>query len=296
MWWGRKNSALLVDFENVVRPPDNSLVARLANWVDWLERGEFDADRRRRRFLAKRVYWNSHCEGNRPIFERQGFDAFACPAAVKDKKSAADIWIALDAIDLTTEFRQLEEIIIISTDTDFIPVVNRLREKKKEVAVVVNEDNLSSDVYPLHADTVIPLRDLRAATTYERQRRLWFAKPRSAASAPQPPPAPVDIAPTAKASEPPRRRRSRNADSPKFDLANAAALVAQAAQAQPGLFISRETVRNVLRPVAGFSTTGRYPWLGCGSYCSMLKTLASLRQDLEVRVYADGGCAIRILV
>jgi CubicO group peptidase (beta-lactamase class C family) len=287
--------ALMMDFENVVRPPDMSFIAKLDNWVTWLEHGGFDPDRRRRKFLAKRVYWNSHCEGNRPIFERRGFDAFACPSAVKDKRSAADIWIALDAIDLTIDFRNLEEVIIISTDTDFVPVVNRLREKGKAVVVVVNEDNLSSNVYPLHADTVIYLKDLRAATLYDPPKRGWFARSTNASPAPTPVPAAATPAPQVEVSKPAPAEKSKPSPlAPTFDLQAAAVLVLNAARVQPGLFISRKTVCNVLRGVSGFSTIGKQQWLGCGDYCTMLKAFASQRRELEVAQYKDGGCAIRL--
>lgn len=284
---------MLVDFENIVRPPDTKLIASIANWVGWFEDGQFDPQRRRRTFLSKRVYWNSHCEGHRPIFERQGFDAFACPAAVKDKKSAADIWIALDAIDLLAEHKALQEVIILSTDTDFVPVVNRLREKNKSVVVLGNEANLSAGLYALHADVVVPLTDLRMAATYTRANKTWWGGARKD---------PVRVVVRQQAEQPVAAPAERNATAqpqakisspPKFDLTGAAAMILQAAEAQPGLYISRETVRNVLRGVSGFATTGKYPWLGCGNYCSMLAEMAKRQTKLEHTRYNDGGCAIR---
>jgi hypothetical protein len=76
-------------------------------------------------------------------------------------------------------------------------------------------------------------------------------------------------------------------------LNGAAAMILQAANAQPGLYISKETVRNVLRGVSGFATTGKYPWLGCGNYCAMLAEMSKRQPKLEHTKYKDGGCAIR---
>ena len=69
--WRRTRSALFVDFENIqVAPTPGSVSSLLA----WIEDGKFDADGKRRRLLARRIYWNSTAEKHRDVFVAAGFD------------------------------------------------------------------------------------------------------------------------------------------------------------------------------------------------------------------------------
>jgi len=276
----RVKSALLVDFDNVhITLKDRGrpdFVARIAHWTAWLEDGGFDPKGRRRRFVTKRVYWNGHFDLHREAFEGAGFSAFACRGQTQSKKSSADIVITLDAMEILSEHHGVREVVLLSMDTDFVPVVNRLQAKGLSVAAMGNEENSSAVVYRDHADHVIRLGEFRKALDYQRPARTWFGL-RRAAPAPKPArPAPALVK-----------------TAPSFDLnASAERIVAAAAQS-PGSSISRETVRRVLSGVDGFATTGANPWLGCGSYKRMITALADLRpKQLRVLEYKNGGAAL----
>ncbi len=148
MFASRVRSALLVDFDNVhITLKDrgrDDLAGRIAHWVAWLEDGGFDPRGRRRKFLTKRVYWNGHFDLHREVFEDAGFDAFACRGQTASKKSSADIVITLDAIEILSEHPSVKEVILLSMDTDFVPVVNRLQAKGLAVAAMGNEENSSA--------------------------------------------------------------------------------------------------------------------------------------------------------
>ena len=108
-----------------------------------MEDGALSGDGRRRKFLCKRVYWNSQFDKHRAAFEAAGFEAFTCKAFVKTKleagKSSADTFITMDAVELARDMRGLEELIILTTDSDFVPVVNRVQGRDLRVVTAGKE-------------------------------------------------------------------------------------------------------------------------------------------------------------
>ena len=122
----RLNSVLLVDFDNLYGAAEEGVVNNLSNWLLWLEDGALSPSGKKRRFVRKRVYWNLQFDKYRPDFERAGFEAFKCRALAKRKisagKSSADIVMTMDAIELAMKTRKLDEMIILTTDSDFVPV------------------------------------------------------------------------------------------------------------------------------------------------------------------------------
>src|SRR5262249_51182020 len=150
-----RKSALLIDFDNVLGMTSGDIATSISSWMAWLEDGGFDASRQRRSFPVRRVYWNPLNERYRPAFEAAGFDAFACRAIAKEKKSSADIVMTLDAVDIEKEVKGLKEIILLTSDPDFVPVVNRLQVRKLRVVAMGNEDNSTAAVYREYADDVV---------------------------------------------------------------------------------------------------------------------------------------------
>ena len=90
-------SAVFIDYENVAY---RVLPGTIANWVAWLERGEFDASRKRRKFLLKRIYWNSSANHLREKFEHHDFQPIVCEKFT-GLKNGADIKMAIDVIEAT---------------------------------------------------------------------------------------------------------------------------------------------------------------------------------------------------
>jgi uncharacterized LabA/DUF88 family protein len=156
-------SALLIDIENVSYA---RLSTSIPNWLAWLERGQFDPAKQRRKFVLKRAYWNSTSEHDRKKFESRGVDAILVDRYVT-LKNTADVHMAIDMIELLYTRPDIEEYVLLSKDSDFIPVMQRLRSKHKKTVMLVD---LASPT--LHTafrdkvDIVIPHRDLLLATTY----------------------------------------------------------------------------------------------------------------------------------
>lgn len=274
-----KKSALLIDFDNVIGMTGGDLVVKIENWMAWLEAGAFEAKPRRRAFLTKRVYWNGMNERYRPAFEAAGFEAFACRAIAREKKSSADIVMTLDAMEVAGELRGLKEVILLTSDTDFVPVVNRLQDKKLEVVAMGNEENTTAAVYRDYADGVVLRRDLIAAFGYAPPKRSMFA-----ARKPQRAPAPAPAQ-----SPPPAPARSKARD--KID--EAAERLVLAAKGALGSPLSRQGVYRALQTLPGFSPTGPEPWFGAGSYKALLRAVASRRKnELRLHAYRNGGVCI----
>src|SRR6476661_6110060 len=80
-------SALFIDFENVGH---RALAETIPNWIGWFEQGEFDDARRRRKFLVKRIYWNSAGEQYKDQFKDGGFTSVLCEKFA-GLKNGADI-------------------------------------------------------------------------------------------------------------------------------------------------------------------------------------------------------------
>src|SRR6185436_14443132 len=99
---------------------------------------------------------NAPNEVYREPFEANDFEAISCPSIVKNK-SAADMIIALDAMKSAYGSPSIEEYIVLTTDTDFVPLLDALGSEVKQTVSGGNRNNLSYEVYLDHADFVIGL-------------------------------------------------------------------------------------------------------------------------------------------
>jgi len=278
-------SALFIDFDNVVSLLTREFASSIPKWLAWLEDGRFDQDYRKRTLLQKRVYWNSPNEVHRSAFEQEGFEAVMCPSRVRVNKSAADVMIALDALQSTYEAPDIQEYIILTTDTDFVPLLEKLAERSKKTVAAANENNLSLTVYSDHADFVIPMFSLKEAMVYERSgpfRDLLRRKPSAA-----------DSERIKAATATSARAVAHATQKPAFDLNVAAEHLAKVAERTPGLAIGKKTVARALtNRIPEFKTSGPSSYLGCGSYNRMLERLAQSREELQIHKYKNGGIAI----
>lgn len=159
-------TALFVDFDNIYTGLSNldpALAQRFAQTPDeWVERlvtvdGEFPD---RRRFLIKACYLNpSKFRGFRPFFARAGFRVIDCPSLTQQGKSAADISLALGAIDaLNAVHVYYDEFVFASADADFTPLAVRCREAGRFVTVIAAGPAASA--YRSVADVTIPADQL----------------------------------------------------------------------------------------------------------------------------------------
>ena len=127
------------------------------------------------------------------------FELIEIPHVRQSGKNSADIRMVVDALDLCYTKSHVDTFVIISGDSDFSPLVSKLRENNKEV-IGVGVKNSTSDLLIANCDEFIFYDDLvrekkkRAARTAcrensvcrctakrERGLRNGTAEPRSAA-------------------------------------------------------------------------------------------------------------------
>jgi uncharacterized LabA/DUF88 family protein len=262
-------AALFVDLDNVVQ---YGLADHIDHWTAWLEDGQFDPTGRRRRLRHKRVYWNSQFEGLRDEFTAHGFQPIICPSRLRRHKSAVDMNLALDAFDLAMRDARIDEFILLTTDSDFIPLIERLTQcSKSSVALADPEKPFLYSTYADHANIVIPTFSIEGAIDYQRppgrRARRWLRKKQPAA--------PAD-------TSAPRR---------VCELEAAAQIVADLAKQKGGAELSRRAIMRALRlRFVGFTQSN---WFGCGSYRDFIIKAAELHPELKVGPAYNGGLCVR---
>jgi hypothetical protein len=241
-------------------------------WVRWLEAGGHDPGRRRR-FVMKRVYWNSHNEVYRKIFEDAGFEAFACRSEAKSKRSTADMVIALDAQEALFGEDRIREFVLLTTDTDFVPLVDRLVARGRKVVVLVDERDVSSAVYRERSDVVIARDSLSDAAQLPLEAykiRLGFWGPVTVG------PFPVHVKTPRKV----RKARARNQPA----LARAAELVARDLMGRGVRRMERERLPRLLSRLDDFTIAGSEAdrWFGWGTEDAFADELAGRHEAIVV--------------
>jgi hypothetical protein len=293
----RIRSALYIDFENVPLPPDT-----IGNWLAWLEDGLFDATPRRRRFLQKRVYWNSHAERNRALFQRHGFEAFLV-GKYSGLKNGADIRMAMDVVEATYRRAEIDEFILLTGDSDFVPVLERLKEKSKRSAIVVTEHRPNiHTTYHRSADALIPSRRLTEAAQYRRPRpgllaRLLGrgsmagrpARTSSGATIPAPPP---PVRPSSGGERPPDLAVEHGLADPPPVLETAAKRIARLLMQHPRNYVAQKRVLGELDRVPGFKRQGPTAYFGTGSYKALMLELTRLDPRISVVEQPGGGTGV----
>lgn len=161
-----RNLALFCDFENV------ALGVRDANYA------RFDIKRVLERLLVKgsivvkKAYcdWDRYKEFKAPMHEA-AFELIEIPHARQSGKNSADIRMVVDALDLCYTKSHVDTFVIISGDSDFSPLVSKLRENAKTV-IGVGVKNSTSDLLIANCDEFIFYDDLvRQDETKKRSRR-----------------------------------------------------------------------------------------------------------------------------
>ena len=158
--------ALFCDFENV------ALGVRDAKYA------KFDIARVLERLLVKGsiVVKKAYCDWDRyKEFKEQmheaAFELIEIPHARQSGKNSADIRMVVDALDLCYTKSHVDTFVIISGDSDFSPLVSKLRENAKTV-IGVGVKNSTSDLLMRNCDEFIFYDDLvREAEINRRKRR-----------------------------------------------------------------------------------------------------------------------------
>jgi len=171
--------ALFCDFENI------ALGVRDAKYA------KFDIDRVLERLLlkgsivVKKAYcdWERYKDFKAPMHEAS-FELIEIPHLRISGKNSADIRMVVDALDLCYTKSHVDTFVIISGDSDFSPLVSKLRENNKTV-IGVGVKSSTSDLLMANCDEFIYYDDLvrQNEKKQQRARRKPAPKPVSGAAA-----------------------------------------------------------------------------------------------------------------
>ncbi|MEQ9491757.1 MAG: NYN domain-containing protein [Alphaproteobacteria bacterium] len=169
-----QNMALYCDFENV------ALGVRDAKYA------AFDIQKVLERLLlkgsivVKKAYcdWARYKDFKAPMHEA-AFELIDIPHVRMTGKNSADIRMVVDALDLCYTKEHVDTFVIISGDSDFSPLVSKLRENNKLV-IGVGVKNSTSDLLTLNCDEFIYYDDLVRDTEQPAK-----AKPKRRATKPK---------------------------------------------------------------------------------------------------------------
>lgn len=159
------NLALFCDFENVALGVRDEKLPK------------FDIALVLERLLVKGnvVVKKAYCDWERfkeqkPIMHDAAFELIEIPHTRQSGKNSADIRMVVDALDLCYTKDHIDTFVIISGDSDFSPLVSKLRENAK-VVIGVGVKNSTSDLLMSNCDEFIFYDDLVKARTSQSKRR-----------------------------------------------------------------------------------------------------------------------------
>ncbi len=148
------NMAVYCDFENI------------ALGVQDAKYDKFDIDKVLERLLLKGniVVKKAYCDWNRyrafkPSMHEASFELIEIPHVRQSGKNSADIRMVVDALDLCYTKSHVDTFVVISGDSDFSPLVSKLRENNK-IVIGVGVKNSTSDLLIANCDEFIFYDDL----------------------------------------------------------------------------------------------------------------------------------------
>jgi uncharacterized protein (TIGR00288 family) len=164
-----RSLAVFCDFENV------ALGVREAKYA------QFDMEKVLERLLLKGsiVVKKAYCDWERykefkSTMHAAAFELIEIPHVRQSGKNSADIRMVVDALDLCYTKSHVDTFVIVSGDSDFSPLVSKLRENAKTV-IGVGVKNSSSDLLIANCDEFIYYDDL---VRQEEQKRRAAKKRR----------------------------------------------------------------------------------------------------------------------
>jgi len=165
------NMALFCDFENI------ALGAREAEYP------KFDISKVLERLLLKGniVVKKAYCDWERykdfkPPMHEASFELIEIPHLRLSGKNSADIRMVVDALDLCYTKEHVDTFVIISGDSDFSPLVSKLRENNKTV-IGVGVKKSTSDLLMANCDEFLFYDDLvRPKEKKQKRRKTTAAK------------------------------------------------------------------------------------------------------------------------
>jgi len=165
-------TAVFVDFEN------------LALGVEQDKKGRFEIELVLKRLLERGriVFKRAYCDWTRfrdfmHEFHRQGFEMVDIPSSKVSGKNSADIRMVVDAIDLCYSKSHIDTFVLVTGDSDFSPLVSKLKENDKRV-IGCGVRSSTSDLLANNCDEFIFYDDLIRVQKRTQQRSQQRRKPR----------------------------------------------------------------------------------------------------------------------
>ena len=162
---GDGNLALFCDFENI------ALGARDAKYASFDIQPVLQKLLLKGSIVVKKAYcdWDRYKEFKATMHEA-AFELIEIPHVRQSGKNSADIRMVVDALDLCYTKAHIDTFVIISGDSDFSPLVSKLRENAKTV-IGVGVKNSTSDLLMSNCDEFILYDDLVVKREPARRRR-----------------------------------------------------------------------------------------------------------------------------
>lgn len=160
-----KSLALFCDFENIALGVRDAKFARF-EITEVLERLLVKGN-----IVVKKAYcdWERYKDFKGAMHEAS-FELIEIPHVRQSGKNSADIRMVVDALDLCYTKSHVTTFVIISGDSDFSPLVSKLRENNKEV-IGVGVKNSTSDLLIANCDEFIYYDDLIRASERRNPRK-----------------------------------------------------------------------------------------------------------------------------
>ncbi len=148
------NMAVFCDFENI------AIGVRESNYAAFDIRKVLEKLLLKGAIVVKKAYadWERYSDFKKPMHEA-AFELIDIPHVRMTGKNSADIRMVVDALDLCYTKSHVDIFVIISGDSDFSPLVSKLRENDKMV-IGVGVKNSTSDLLMSNCDEFIFYDDL----------------------------------------------------------------------------------------------------------------------------------------
>jgi uncharacterized LabA/DUF88 family protein len=188
-----KNMALFCDFENI------ALGVRDAKYA------QFDMKKVLERLLLKGsiIVKKAYCDWERykafkASMHEAAFELIEIPHVRQSGKNSADIRLVVDALDLCYTKAHVDTFVILSGDSDFSPLVSKLRENNK-VVIGVGVKKSTSDLLTANCDEFLFYDDVVREQEQKKKRAAKHATSTTTGGAPHR---------TAKQREPDKRQEA----------------------------------------------------------------------------------------
>jgi len=194
-----RNIAVFCDFENV------AIGIREANYPDFRIRPLLERLLLKGSIVVKKAYcdWDRYKEYKRDMHEA-AFELIEIPHVRQSGKNSADIRMVVDALDLCYTKSHIDAFVIVSGDSDFSPLISKLKENGKSVIGIGVRGSASSlligncDEFIFYED-LVQIKAAQAKASHKAPARRPAAAPAKEAAGAVP------------AAASPTRRRARPA-------------------------------------------------------------------------------------